>query len=147
MFGKEILVSCAFPPSLRSGVNITRDVNLLSRTCIVMYYSFMKYVEGIEVQLRFIDSLRFMASALEKFASYLDNLKIAEPEFKKSYTTEQIELLERKGVFPYDYGSSLEKLEKKELPTKEDFHSSLYNSDINEKDYQHAQKVWQSFDI
>ena len=38
MFGKEILVSCAFPPSLRSGVNITRDVNLLSRTCIVMYY-------------------------------------------------------------------------------------------------------------
>ena len=38
MFGKKILVSCAFPPSLRSGVNITRDVNLLSRTCIVMYY-------------------------------------------------------------------------------------------------------------
>ena len=33
------------------------------------------------------------------------------------------------------------------MPTKEDFHSSLYNSDINEEDYQHAQKVWQSFDI
>ena len=28
----------SYVPSLRSGVNITRDVNLLSRTCIVMYY-------------------------------------------------------------------------------------------------------------
>ena len=51
MFGREILVSCAFPPSLPSGVNITRDVNLLSRTCIVMYY-FAMYTRLTSSSLR-----------------------------------------------------------------------------------------------
>ena len=111
------------------------------------YISFTKYVEGTEVQLRFIDSLRFMVSSLKKLASYLDHLKIAEGEFGKTYTADQIQLLKRKGIFRYDYVISPNILEEGELPAKESFHSSLYDRDISYEEYQQAREVSERFDI
>ena len=69
MFGKEILVSCAFPPSLRSGVNIRRDVNLLSRTCIVMYYFVLLIFLSV-----FLSSLEFhLAEERAKVSNFVLN--------------------------------------------------------------------------
>ena len=56
-------------------------------------------------------------------------------------------LLKRKGVFPYDYVSSFEKLNEPNLPSKDAFFSSLYQSHISDEDYEHAKKVWQKFHI
>ena len=51
-------------------------------------------------ELRFIDSLRFMASSLDKLSS---NLKIDQfVNSKKYYSDNQLSLLSRKGVYPYD---------------------------------------------
>ena len=112
------------------------------------YISFTKFVEGTDIDLRFIDSFRFMASSLGKLASYLENLPILEKSFKQDgFSIEQIMLLKRKGVFPYDYVSSFEKLNESNLPSKDDFFSSLYQSHISNEDYQHAKKVWQKFHI
>ena len=88
-----------------------------------------------------------MASCLEKLTSYLDHLKIAEGEFGKMYTADQIQLLKRKGIFPYEYVTSLNIPEEGELPAKEGFHSSLYDRDISDKEYQEAREVWERFDI
>ena len=42
---------------------------------------------------------------------------------------------------------SFDRLSAEHLPTKEAFHSILNDSDITEEDYQHAQKVWKTFNM
>lgn len=81
---------------------------------------FEKYKEMIK--FKFIDSFRFMASSLDVLASLIpfENKKILRDEFE-NMSDEQIRLLERKGVFCYDYVDSWEKLEERALPPKEAF--------------------------
>ena len=50
-----------------------------------------------------------------------------------------------KGVYPYEYMDTLERLKETKLPPKEAFYSKLNNEDINDEDYAHAQKVWRVF--
>ena len=58
---------------------------------------------------------------------------------KKFYPEEsQFILLKRKGVFPYDYVVSVDRLEEKSLPPKEAFYSKLNEEDITDEDYEHA---------
>jgi hypothetical protein len=48
-------------------------------------------------------------------------------------------------VFCYGYVSDVKKLETKELPPKEEFHSKLYDETISDKEYEHAKTVWDTF--
>ena len=105
--------------------------------------------EGKEVnvkrELRFIDSLRCMASSLDKLSN---NLKIDQfVNLKKYYSGYQISLLLRKGVYPYDYIDCLKKLDESSLPPKEEFYSKLTGEGITDEDYQHAHTVWKKFNI
>ena len=98
------------------------------------------------IQFKFIDSLRFMASSLDKLASNLTEY----PKVKKCSPvsqTQKCNLLLRKGVFPYDWFDSFEKLMYTELPEKKYFFNSLTNSHISDDDYLHAQKVWKEMEI
>ena len=54
-------------------------------------------------------------------------------------------LLTRKGVYPYDYVTSINKLKETKLPSKEAFYSKLLDQEISDEDYQHAIKVWNTF--
>ena len=112
------------------------------------YVSFTKHIVGSRVTFRFIDSFRFMASPLEKLASYLDTDKktIVKREFVH-LDDGRLKLFMKKGVFPYEYLDSWAKLDKVELPPTEALHSGLKNSDISAEDYSHAQAVWREFDI
>ena len=93
--------------------------------------------------LVFLDSFQFMSSSLDKLVSNLpkDDLKYTSKAFKGR----RLELMTRKGVYPYDYMDSFEKFNQKELPTKEDFYSILNDQHIPDEDYQHAKKVWNAF--
>ena len=52
-----------------------------------------------------------------------------------------------KGVYPYEYMDSWEKIDETELPRKRDFYSNLNLENINNEDYIHTQKVWDVFEI
>ena len=58
---------------------------------------------------------------------------------------EEFKPLTRKGVFPYEYVDSWEKLDKEQLRSKTDFHSTLNNEDISGEDYMHVIDVWNTF--
>lgn len=63
------------------------------------------------------------------------------------YSDEQLQLLQRKGVFPYDWFDKFERLGATALPSKDTFYSRLNNEDISEEDYLHVQKVWSAFQM
>ncbi|XP_018399813.1 PREDICTED: uncharacterized protein LOC108777427, partial [Cyphomyrmex costatus] len=128
-------------------------VNLLPITK-EKYISFSKHVDSTIddkkncIQLRFIDSYKFLASSLEKLASFLskDKLRVVQREFC-NLSAENFDLLTRKGIFPYEYIDSVEKLDDTCLPPRESFYSSLTDSTVSESDYAHALNVWQQFSI
>ena len=93
-------------------------------------------------EIRFIDSFKFLQTSLANLVSNLqpDDFHNTKREFKKN-----VDLLTRKGVYPYDYVSSLEKMSEIQLPPKEEFYSKLNDEDISEDDYQHAINVWNTF--
>jgi len=92
--------------------------------------------------LQFIDSFQFMSSSLDRLSSNL-------PKEKFIYTDEENPhpLLKKKGVYPYDYMDSFNKFSETELPARKDFYSVLNKTDISESEYQHAQEVWNTFEI
>lgn len=60
---------------------------------------------------------------------------------------EQLQLLERKVVLPYEYLDCLEKLNENELPPKEAFYSKLNDSNISDEEYDFAQQIWNEFNV
>ncbi|CAB0039580.1 unnamed protein product [Trichogramma brassicae] len=94
------------------------------------YISFVKFMEDQRLSFRFIDSFKFMASSLDNLAKNLKQQPTLRKVFGQDYDSAQIDLLTKKGVFPYEYISSLEKLQETALPPPEQFYSSLTDSDI-----------------
>ena len=56
-------------------------------------------------------------------------------------------LLLRNGADPYQYMDSWERFNETQLPPKKAFYSELNLEDITDKGYNHAQKLWEVFEI
>ncbi|CAG9833236.1 unnamed protein product [Diabrotica balteata] len=112
------------------------------------YISFTINDSESSIRLRFVDSLRFLNSSLDKLAATLqpEDLRYLASEFPNT-TPEQMELLKRKGIFPYEYIDSFNKLNETQLTSIDKFSSSLSGEHISKNMYHHAQNVWQSFGI
>ena len=55
--------------------------------------------------------------------------------------------MKRKGVYPYDYVDSVDKLLETALPPKEAFYSRLNDLETTNEDYEHARTVWKEFGV
>jgi len=128
---------------VKKGDNITeikkkRDINIIANN----FEKCMSFRLGKHLQ--FIDSFQFKSQSLDKLLSNLQ-------EDRFIYTGEEIkgdlDLMKKKGVYPYDYMDSFSKFNENQLPKREDFYSILNDTDISEDDYKHAQEVWDAFKI
>ena len=82
--------------------------------------------------------------------SSLDTLvkDLGSEDFKylsREFSGEKLELVRKKGVYPYEYMDSFKRFKEDKLPDIDCFLSSLKNCDITEKEYQRACNVWKVF--
>ena len=96
----------------------------------------------------FKDSLQFMSSSLELLTENL--LKSGKEKFKilkssfPNISNQQLNLLFRKGVYPYSYMSNWTRFDE-QLPAIEDFENKLRGTKCSIAEYQHASDVWTAF--
>ena len=90
-------------------------------------------------EIRFLDSLQFLPSSLDKLSEYYNNnFKIT-----KSLIPENgFDLLCKKGVFPYNYIKTHKRLNEDKLPPIEEFYDTLKLSKCTDEEYQRAQQIW-----
>ena len=93
------------------------------------------------IQLRFIDSCRFMVLSLDKLVS---NLNDDQCKHRREYYKEDqvLRLMRCKGVYPYKYMDGWKKFEETSLPPRDAFYSRLNMKGVSDYDYEHAQQVW-----
>ena len=109
---------------------------------------------NIYSRLKFVDTMNFMNTSLEKLVNNLDRSQFKHTS--KYFQGEQLDLMLRKGVYPYEYMTDGLKLKEEKLPPKDAFKSGLgagavedgeiQPNEISDEDYQHAQKVFNEFD-
>ena len=110
------------------------------------YISFSKSIfddeKKFKYKIRFMDSFRFLPASIDKLAG---NLEPNQFKYTRDVFGGECDILQRKGVFPYDWFDSFEKLKETKLPPNEEFCSKLNVSEISDSDYEQAQKVWYHF--
>ena len=107
-----------------------------------------KKEEWIEVvlthEIRFLDSFKFTLSGLNGLVKNLSREDLKETA---RFFGEKIDLVSKKGVYPYEFMDDFEKFKKQSLPKKTSFFSRLKQEKISEEDFLHAQKVWKEFGL
>ena len=99
-------------------------------------------IVSLNFEIRFIDSFKFLQTSL---AYLVSNLQPSDFRNTKAIIKDNFSLLTQKGVYPYDYASSIRRFSETQLPPKSEFYSKLNDEDISDDDYQHALNVWSTF--
>ena len=99
---------------------------------------------------KFLDSLGFLTASLDTLVKNLHEGGAGKHKFIHSARhcakPEHIDMLLKKGVYPYDYMDDWSRMDETELPPKEAFYSRLNESHISDEEYEHAKQVWNTFD-
>ena len=97
----------------------------------------------IDRNLIFIDSFQFMNQRLSNLANNLP--KDGFYPTKNEFGSNNLELITKKDVYPYDYMDGFDEFKEEGLPSIEKFYSILTGGDISDEDYNHAKNVWEEF--
>ena len=125
--------------------NEEKYISFTKRIQVGSYTNKKGETKPLHHKIRFIDSFKFMATSLDNLVNNLP--KDAFNNVKRCYAEDKLSLLTRKEVYPYEYMDTLEKLKETKLPSREEFYSRLNGVGINDEDYEHAQKIWETFEM
>lgn len=130
---------------------------MLTSNFFVRFLSFS--VQRGKRKVRFVDSAAVMPASIDKLSKSLahgnntEHFKTTKKMFSSSngrtalFRDGNVELLMGKGIYPYTYMQSLENFKEEKLPGIEHFFNDLTEEPCSPKDYQNAQKVWDSYKI
>ena len=115
-----------------------------------MFYDKSGKIRNVYENLRFIDSYKFMQSSLSTLVNNLppDNFSLLENFFKaKGHSMEKIDLLKRKGFYPYSYIDSFKKFNEPRLPTRRLWTNILAGGEVSvdRSEFNHAIMVFTKF--
>ena len=110
-----------------------KDINVIPNN-MEKYMAFM-----IDRNLIFIDSFQFMNQSLSNLTNNLP--KAGFYHSKNEFGSNNLELIKKKGVYPYDCMDGFDKLKEKGLPSIEKNYFKLTGEDISDSDYNHAKNV------
>jgi hypothetical protein len=153
-YDANFIIKCLKPELIQHVSVVPRSKDKLITFCLSV-------TEGKRsFKIKFLDSVAFLNASLSEIAETLDNDDfIHTKKFSKQYNnpTQAFKLLRQKGFYPYEYVTSFDRFNDKQLPPVETFVSSLtYETnnfdDLSEeqqyemkKDYEHAKTVWDFF--
>ena len=141
---KENIISC-IPNTEQQYISFSKHI------VVGTYHDKNNEIQNKTMEIRFIDSFAFLSSSIEKITDSLkdgltniDDLrkvfKYSSQHFKDD---EQFKIMISKGIYPYDFIDSFDKLNTVGLPSKDSFYSRLTDSKINDKDYKTAQQNYE----
>lgn len=106
------------------------------------FSAFLHVTENKYVEVRFLDSYRFLPSSLATLTKTVEKCetytKFHEKTFKNFKGSPQ------KQFYPYEYMDSFSKFDETEFPKRKDFYSHLKDEAISKKDYKYAKSIFNS---
>ena len=102
-----------------------------------------KYLSLSVGQLKFLDSFQLTPKSLDGLSKTLED-----DEFRylvESCATSHFGLVQRKGVYPYDYMDSFDRFDETSLPSQDASFNKLSGSTCSDTDYTHATRVCDAF--
>ena len=170
-FGDKIRDHCDITGKYRGSAHWSCNINLkISKKLVVIFHNLRGYdshlifkemskfncsisviPNGLEKcisftlhgNIVFIDSMLFLSKSLDKLVKNLGN-----EDFKclsEEFSGEKLELVKKKGIYPYEYFNSFKRFKESNLPEIDCFFSSLKDCKYSEKEFQRAVNVWKVF--
>ena len=146
LFIKELAASST--DGAKMGVITKNKVDYLSFSIKVevdKYINKNEMEKSKEIELRFIDSFKFMSNSLD---FHVNNPAHGGKFFGfEEYNKNQYKLLIQKGIYPHEYMTNWDKFKEMKLLPREAFYSKLDMAGVREKDYEHTRRVWKEFGL
>ena len=103
--------------------------------------NYERYLSFTIGRLKFLDSFQFLPASLDSLAQ---QMKDSDFKYMTRFFPDPTKraLMLRKGVFPYDYMTSMDKFDETQLPPQSAFYNRLTDEPISDEDYEFAQQVW-----
>jgi len=144
----NILPICAHNLGRYDGHFIVKTLSKLGYNASIIpstketYISFSIKVgtEKERIEVRFVDTFRFLSTSLDKLVQGLPQDRFVET--LRHNPPHSAHLLFKKGVYPYAFVKGLEAFEETSLPPRECFYNDLKEEEVSEEDYKFAEKLW-----
>ena len=99
----------------------------------------------------FKDSLQFLPASLERLVESLKSCEVDKfIQLRRGFPLvdeRQMQFQKQKGIYPYDWMDSIEKMNDRLLPPQDSFNSVLRNEACSDADYNRALDVWVAFNF